>query len=237
MVIFPAIDLKDGKVVRLTQGDYNKVDIYSENPEKIAASFAEKGAKNLHVVDLDGARDGELANFKTIEAVVKASGMFVQVGGGIRDEARINKYIEAGVSRVILGTVAVEKFEFLQAMVDAYGDKIAVGVDAKDEKIAVKGWREVTDINSVEFCAKLANTGVKTIIYTDIAKDGAMSGTNLEIYRRLAKEVSCDIVASGGVSSIAEIEELKRIGTYAAIVGKAIYQGVLSLEEVLRVCS
>lgn len=236
MEIFPAIDLKDGKVVRLTQGDYDKVDIYSDKPEEVAVSFAAKGAKNLHVVDLDGARDGELANFKTIEAVVRASGMFVQAGGGIRDEKRIKKYLEAGVSRVILGTAAAENFDFLKKMVDRYGDKIAVGVDAKDEKLAVKGWREVTRINSVDFCGKLAQAGVKTIIYTDIAKDGAMSGTNLEIYRRLKREGGCDIIASGGVSSISELKELKAVGIYAAILGKALYQGVLSLEEVIRAC-
>lgn len=236
MEIFPAIDIKDGKVVRLTQGDYDNVNIYSEDPVKIAISFAEKGAKNLHVVDLDGARNGELANFNTIESIVNAAGMFVQVGGGIRDEKRIQKYLNAGVSRVILGTVAVENFEFLKAMLASYGEKIAVGADAKDEKIAVKGWREITDVSSVEFCAKLAQAGVKTIIYTDISKDGAMSGTNLEIYKRLAKEINCDIVASGGVSSLSEIKELKRIGTYAAILGKALYQKTLTLEEVLRTC-
>lgn len=236
MQIFPAIDLKDGKVVRLTQGDYDKVNIYSEKPEEIAVSFAAKGAKNLHVVDLDGARDGTLANFAAVEAIIKKSGLFVEIGGGIRDEERIQKYLSAGASRVILGTVAAENFAFLEDMVRKYGDKIAVGVDARDGKIAVKGWLEVTDIDSVEFCKRLEAAGVKTVIYTDISKDGAMSGTNLDIYKRLADEVKLDIIASGGISSLAELEVLKQTGTYGAIVGKAIYTNTLKLEEVLAIC-
>lgn len=236
MRIFPAIDIKDGKVVRLTQGDYDKVDIYAENPAEIAKGFAAKGAKNLHVVDLDGAKDGKLSNFTAIEAIVKSVGMFVQVGGGIRDEERIKNYIDIGVSRVILGTAAVENFEFTKSMAQEYGGRIAVGVDAKDEKIAVKGWLEITGVNSVDFCKRLEAAGVKTVIYTDISKDGAMRGTNLEIYKRLATETGLDIIASGGISSLDEISALKEIGTYGAIVGKALYQGVLSLEEVLSVC-
>lgn len=236
MQIFPAIDLKDGKVVRLTQGDYDKVNIYSEKPEEIAASFAAKGAKNLHVVDLDGARDGTLANFAAVEAIIKRSGLFVEIGGGIRDEERIQKYLAAGASRVILGTVAAENFAFVEDMVRKYGDKIAVGVDARDGKVAVKGWLEVTNIDSVEFCKKLESAGVKKVIYTDISKDGAMSGTNLDIYKRLADEVKLDIIASGGISSLAELEALKQMGTYGAIVGKAIYTNTLKLEEVLAIC-
>lgn len=236
MQIFPAIDIKGGKVVRLTQGDYNKVDIYAENPVEIAKGFVAKGAKNLHVVDLDGAKDGKLSNFEAIESIVKSVGMFVQVGGGIRDEERIKSYLDIGVSRVILGTAAVENFEFVKSMTQKYKDRIAVGVDAKDEKIAVKGWIEITEINSVEFCKKLAGAGVKTVIYTDISRDGAMRGTNLEIYKRLADETNLDIIASGGVSSLEEILSLKNTGTYGVIVGKALYQGVLSLEEVLSIC-
>lgn len=236
MQIFPAIDLKDGKVVRLTQGDYDKVNIYSENPAEIAAGFAAKGAKNLHVVDLDGARDGNLANFAAVKAIIEKAGLFVEIGGGIRDEERIQKYLAVGASRVILGTAAAENFAFLEAMVRKYGDKIAVGVDAKDGKVAVKGWIEVIDTDSVEFCKKLEAAGVKTVIYTDISKDGAMSGTNLEIYARLADEVNLDIIASGGISSLAELEALKQMGTYGAIVGKAIYTKTLTLEEVLAIC-
>ncbi len=236
MEIFPAIDIKDGKVVRLTQGDYNKVNIYSENPTEIAVGFASKGAKNLHVVDLDGAKNGKLSNFTAIEAIVKNVGMNVQVGGGIRDEERIQNYLEIGVSRVILGTVAAQNFDFTCDMIGKYKEKIAVGVDAKEEKIAVNGWLEVMEINSIEFCKKLAAAGVATIIYTDISKDGAMQGTNLGVYKRLAEEVSCNIVASGGISSASEINELIKLKTYGAILGKALYQGILSLEEVLRLC-
>jgi len=236
MEIFPAIDLKDGKVVRLTQGDYNRVDVYSENPVDIALSFAEKGAKNLHVVDLDGARDGKLSNFTTIKEIAEKAKMFIQVGGGIRDEERIKKYLEIGVGRVILGTVAATDFAFLERMVAAYREKIAVGVDAKDEKIAVNGWTKVTGLHSVEFCNKLENAGVKTIIYTDISKDGAMSGTNMEIYKRLQNEVDCDFIASGGISSLEELRALDGLCVYGAIVGKALYRGVLKLEEALNLC-
>lgn len=236
MQIFPAIDIKDGKAVRLTQGDYDKVNVYYEKPEEVAVSFAARGAKNLHAVDLDGARDGTLANFAAVENIIKKSGLFVEVGGGIRDEARIQKYLAAGASRVILGTAAAENFAFLEDMVQKYGDKIAVGVDARDGKLAVKGWLEATDIDSVEFCKKLEIAGVKTVIYTDIAKDGAMSGTNLEIYERLAAEVKLNIIASGGISSAGELEALKRMGVHGAIVGKALYTNTLTLEEVLAIC-
>lgn len=236
MKIFPAIDLKDNKVVRLHQGDYDAVTVYSDHPAEIAAEFSRKGAENLHVVDLDGARDGELSNFAAVSTIVRQGGLFVQVGGGIRDESRIRKYLELGVGRVILGTVAVEDFAFLERMVRTYGEKIAVGVDARDEKIAVRGWLETTAVDSVEFCKKLAAAGVKTIIYTDIAKDGAMGGTNLAVYERLKREVNCDIIASGGVSALSDISALKAMGTYGAIVGKALYQGALTLEEVLLQC-
>lgn len=236
MQIFPAIDIKDGKVVRLTQGDYSKVDIYAENPSEIAAGFAAKGAGNLHVVDLDGAKDGMLSNFDKIADIVQSTSMFVQVGGGIRDEERIKRYLDVGISRVILGTIAVNDFNFTTKMAQKYGDKIAVGVDAKDEKIAVKGWLEVTETNSVEFCKRLASAGIKTVIYTDISRDGAMQGANLEIYSRLSNVVDLNIIASGGVSSLSELVELKKIGIYGAIVGKALYQGVIDLEEAVSKC-
>lgn len=235
MEIFPAIDIKDGKVVRLTQGDYGRVDIYSESPVKIAAAFAEKGAKNLHIVDLDGARDGTLSNFDPIKSIVQESGLSVEVGGGIRDEERIKKYLNIGVGRVILGTSAIADFGFLCKMVTAYREKIAVGVDAKDEKIAIKGWTEITAINSVAFCKQLADAGVATVIYTDISKDGAMAGTNLDVYKRLQQEVKCNFIASGGISSLTELRTLKSFSLYGAIVGKALYQGALNLEEVLKI--
>ena len=170
MKIFPAIDIRDKKVVRLTFGDYDQMKIYADDPLQIAKNFCDCGSKNLHVVDLDGAKDGNLANFDVIEKIAKNCGMFVQVGGGIRDEQRIKQYIDCGVGRVILGTVAIEKFAFVEQMAKKYGDKIAVGVDAKDGYVAIHGWKTVTDIDSVEFCQKLRDAGVKTVIYTDISK-------------------------------------------------------------------
>ncbi len=236
MKLFPAIDLLGAQVVRLTQGDFNRKETYSQNPAETAAEFARKGAKNLHVVDLDGARDGTTANFGAIRGIVQSTGLFLQVGGGIRDQQRIDRYLELGVNRVILGTVAVEDFSFLSKMVATYGDKIAVGVDAKDGLIAVKGWKEVTGVDALEFCNKLDGAGVATIIYTDISRDGAMQGTNLEVYRTLSGQVNCNIVASGGISGAQELITLSQMGIYGAILGKALYTGALDLQEVLALC-
>ena len=236
MEIFPAIDVKGGQVVRLTQGDYDKVEVYASDPAEIARQFRAKGAKNLHMVDLDGARDGVIVNYEAIRRAVEQGGLATQIGGGIRDEERIRQYVELGVARVILGTVAVEDFGFVERMVELFGDKIAVGVDARDAKVAVKGWRELTEVDSIGFCRKLEGVGVKTIIYTDISKDGMGTGTNLEVYRQLAGEVGCNIIASGGISFLEELKTLEEIGTYGAIVGKALYTGGLKLEEVLELC-
>lgn len=233
MEIFPAIDIRSGKVVRLTEGDYDRMTVYSDSPEKIAEEFINKGAKNLHVVDLDGAKDGTTANFETIKALCKYKELFIEVGGGIRNIDRLKAYLDLGVDRTIIGTAAVKNYPFVEEAVSLYGDAVAVGVDAKDGKVAVGGWLEVTDIDSVEFCKKLRDTGVKTVIYTDISKDGTLTGTNLEIYKELAKIKGLDIVASGGITFEDEITQLAQMNTYAAIVGKAIYSGKLSLERVL----
>ena len=227
--IFPAIDLHNGQAVRLKQGDYNQVEVFFKNPVEVLDFFNKNNSKNLHIVDLDGAKDGNTKNYEVIKELVEKSDFFVQVGGGIRDEERIKKYIELGVNRVILGNE-----EFLKEMVKKYGDKIAVSVDAKDEKVAVKGWTETVELNSVEFCKKLSDIGVKTIIYTDISKDGMLSGTNLEIYRKLSKVVNSNIIASGGITFLDEIKELNKNHIYGAIVGKAIYSGNLDLKEVLE---
>ncbi len=234
MIIFPAIDLKDKKVVRLTQGDYDKVDTYSTDAVGVAQEFAEKGATHLHVVDLDGAKDGELSNYEVVKKIIKSTSMFVEIGGGIRDMQRVEKYINIGVGRVILGTAAIKNPSFLKEAVEKYGEKIAVGVDAKDGFVATDGWLNLTGTNSVEFCKQLVQIGVKNVIYTDISKDGLMQGTNLEIYRVLQKIQGLNITASGGISSIDEIIELRKMGVHSAIVGKAIYIGALSLEEVLQ---
>ena len=234
MQIFPAIDLSGGQVVRLYQGDYDKMTVYGADPCAVAREFMAAGAKYLHVVDLDGAKDGTLANFDSIAALAEQGGLYIEVGGGIRTEERIQKYLDLGVSRCILGTIAVKDFEFTARMAKKYGDKIAVGVDARDGYVAVSGWLETSKEKGVDFCRRLRDAGVQTVIYTDISRDGAEQGTNLELYRELAGIEGLSITASGGVSSIDELKELQTIGTYAAILGKALYTGRLDLAEVIK---
>ncbi len=234
MQIFPATDILGGKVVRLTKGDYANVRIYADSPAEMAKEFMKAGAKNLHMVDLDGAKDGAPVNFEAIREAAKIKDLFIEVGGGIRDMKRIEDYLSLGVKRVILGTAAVRNYPFVEEAVKKYGDAIAVGVDAKDGLVAVNGWLETTTVNSVEFCKKLRDTGVSTVIYTDISKDGMLSGTNLEIYKELSEIKGLDIVASGGITFIDEIKTLSDMGIYGAIVGKAVYEGRLDLAEVLR---
>ena len=234
MQIFPAIDLRGGQVVRLYQGDYDRETVYAADPCAVARSFLAAGARYLHVVDLDGARDGMLANFETIAAIVKQGGLYIEVGGGIRAEDRIRQYLDLGVGRCILGTIAVKDFAFTARMAQTYGDRIAVGVDARDGYVAVSGWKELSAERGVDFCRRLRDAGVKTVIYTDISRDGAEAGTNLDLYRELAEIDGLDITASGGVSSIEELKELQRIGTRAAILGKALYTGRLDLKTVIR---
>lgn len=233
MELFPAIDLREGQAVRLFQGDYDQMTVYSRNPADVAKSFKEKGAKNLHLVDLDGAKDGKLVNFQSIKEIISDMDLFVEVGGGIRDEERICQYLDLGVGRVILGTIAVQDPEFLEKMVSRYKEKIAVGVDVKDGFVAINGWKEVTEREGMEFCRYLSQIGVKTVIYTDISRDGGLKGTNLEAYRRLAEIPELDIVASGGISFEEEITQLKDV-VYGAILGKALYDGLLDLEQALR---
>lgn len=233
MQIFPAIDLRGGQVVRLYQGDYDRETVYAADPCAVARDFLTAGAKYLHVVDLDGARDGMLANFETIAAIVKQGGLYIEVGGGIRTEDRIRRYLDLGVGRCILGTIAVRDFDFTARMAQTYGDRIAVGVDARDGYVAVSGWKELSAERGVDFCRRLRDAGVKTVIYTDISRDGAEAGTNLDLYRELSEIQGLDITASGGVSSIEELKELQRIGTRAAILGKALYTGRLDLKTVI----
>ena len=234
MKIFPAIDLKDGSAVRLFQGDYDKMTVYGGDPAEIARSFRADGAENLHIVDLDGAKDGSPANFGIIEKTVADSQMFVQVGGGIRDEERIEQYLELGVGRVILGTIAVEDFDFTSRMVKKYGSQIAVSVDVKDEHVAISGWKEMTVVNGMDFCVKLRDAGVETVIYTDISKDGTLKGTNLEVYEKLSEIDGLNIIASGGISFEDEISHLRQKGIYGAILGKALYNGILDLRRAIE---
>ena len=233
MKIFPAIDLRDGKAVRLYQGDYDQMTVYSDSPVEVAKSFKAKGADCLHLVDLDGAKDGRLVNFDTIKEIVEEVDMYVEVGGGIRDEERIRQYLELGVGRVILGTIAVKDPEFLVAMVTKYGERISVGVDARDGYVAVNGWKEITDRESFEFCRYLRDIGVKTVIYTDISRDGGLEGTNMEAYRKLQNIEGLEVTASGGISFEEEITALKDVAA-AAILGKAIYSGKLDLERAVK---
>lgn len=234
MKIFPAIDLYGGKAVRLFKGDYSKMTVYSENSLEVARDFEQKGAEFIHLVDLEGAKDGTTPNFETVKSIAENTRLFTEIGGGIRSMETVEKYLGAGVDRVILGTAAVENQDFLKAAVNKYGDKIAVGVDIKDGFVAVKGWTEASSYSCFDFCEKMRETGVKTLICTDISKDGAMQGTNRELYRELAEKFDIDIVASGGVSTLDDIKALKKLGLYGAIIGKAYYIGAIDLKEALE---
>lgn len=228
MIIFPAIDLLDGKAVRLIKGDYGTARTYSNSPVDQAEAFRAAGAKQLHVVDLDGARSGRPHNGELIREIVKNAGMFVQVGGGIRDESGIEYYLSAGAGRVILGTAAVRDPDFLRRAINGYGDRVAVGVDVKDGYVAVQGWTELSDRSGGAFVSHLADIGVKTVIYTEISRDGMLAGADLTAYGKLSG-MNIDIIASGGISGLNEIAELKKMGIYGAIAGRALYEGRLDL--------
>ena len=236
MHIFPAIDLYDKKAVRLFKGDYAQMTVYSENPMEIARDFEAAGAKFIHMVDLEGARDGSTPNLEIVADVAQNTSLFVEIGGGIRDMETVDTYLAAGVSRVILGTAAVNDEAFLKAAVAKHGDKIAVGADVKDGYIAIKGWLEQSAYTLEDFLAKMQDLGVRTIICTDISKDGAMKGTNRELYRILSERFDMDIVASGGVSSLEDVRALAAMGLYGAIIGKAYYTGAIDLREAIEVC-
>ena len=235
MIILPAIDLLGRKAVRLLKGDYNQVTVYSDSPLEVAEKFKSLGATHIHMVDLDGAKYGTAPNMDIVAEVAEKTGLFIEIGGGIRSMETVKKYIDAGISRVILGTAAICDEDFLKEAVKAYGEKIAVGADVKDGKIAVKGWLEQSDVTLDEFFLKMQDLGVKNIICTDISRDGAMRGTNLELYRELSAKYSLDITASGGVSSIEDVKELRKMNLYGAIIGKAYYTGAVDLKEAIEV--
>ena len=237
MKIFPAIDLYDKKAVRLYKGNYAEMTVYSERPYEIAEDFRCAGAEFIHVVDLEGAKDGTTPNLEVVKEIVNKSGLFVEIGGGIRSMDTLDKYFSVGVSRAILGTAAVNDESFLRAALEKYGDKIAVGADVKDGYIAIKGWLEASEYTLDAFFNKMQSLGVKTVICTDISKDGAMRGTNLEMYRELSEKYSVDIVASGGVSSIEDVRALAKMNIYGAIIGKAYYIGKIDLKEAIREAS
>ena len=235
MNIFPAIDLFDKKAVRLFKGDYAQMTVYSEDPPEIAYDFVNNGAKYIHIVDLEGAKDGTTPNISVIEEIRKTTDLFIEVGGGIRNMDIVDRYIGIGVNRVILGTAAVTDEVFLVNAVEKYGDKIAVGVDVKDGYVAIRGWTEKSQYDCFEFCEKMSKIGVRTIICTDISKDGAMLGTNHELYKELSEKFDMQIIASGGVSSIEDVRKLARIDIYGAIIGKAYYTGAINLKEAIEV--
>lgn len=235
MNILPAIDIRGGKVVRLTKGDYDNMTVYRDSPAEVAKEFLAAGAENLHVVDLDGARDGTPVNFSAIRELCEVKGLLIEVGGGIRNLERIEQYLSLGVGRVILGTAAVRDFSFVEAAVKRFADAVAVGVDAKDGMVAVSGWEEVTALPAFSFCEKLRDAGVKTVIYTDISKDGALNGTNLAVYEALRQIEGLNIIASGGITFEDEIRALSKMGLYGAILGKALYEGRLDLRRALAI--
>ena len=235
MILFPAIDLVGQKAVRLLKGDYAQMTIYSENPLEVARNFEAQGAQHIHMVDLEGARDGGTPNLSAVEQVARETGLFVEVGGGVRSMETVARYFAAGVDRVILGTAAVNDEALLREAVAKYEEKIAVGADVRDGFIAIKGWLEKSELSLAAFLEKMQSIGVKTVICTDISRDGAMQGTNLELYAELNGRYDLQIVASGGVSSLDDVRRLREIGLYGVIIGKACYTGAIDLREALEV--
>ena len=235
MLIFPAIDLFDGKAVRLFKGDYNQMTVYNNDPLAVARDFEAAGATCIHVVDLEGAKDGTTPNLETVRAIANETSLFCEIGGGIRSMETVETYLAAGVDRVILGTAAVTDEDFLRKAVERFGEKIAVGVDIRDGKVAIRGWTETSALDALDFCRKLQNMGVSTVICTDISRDGAMQGTNHELYRTMSEMFDLKIVASGGVSSIEDVRKLAEQDLYGAIIGKAYYTGAIDLAEAIEV--
>ena len=234
MIIYPAIDLYDGKAVRLYKGDYAQMTVYSENPAEIAMDFKAQGAQRIHIVDLEGAKLGTTPNLETILDIKNATGLFCEVGGGIRSMEVVARYLDAGLDRVILGTAAVTDEDFVKAAAEKYGERIAVGADIKDGFVAVKGWTEKTQVDAFDFCRRMQELGIKTVICTDISRDGAMRGTNRELYKALSKELKMDIIASGGVSDMEDVKALRAMDIHGAIIGKAYYTKAICLKEAIE---
>lgn len=237
MKIFPAIDIFGGKAVRLYKGDYNQMTVYNDNPLSVALDFEKSGAKNIHIVDLEGAKSGKPENLDIIKQIATNTNLFIEVGGGIRTMQVVDTYLSSGVDRVILGTSAVTDEQFLNACIGRYKDKIAVGADIDNGFIAIKGWQEKSAYTVDAFFEKMQSIGVKTVICTDISKDGALKGTNLELYKTLKEKYKINVIASGGVSSIDDIVSLTKMGAYGAIIGKAYYTGAIKIEEAVEKAS
>ena len=235
MLIYPAIDLYEGKAVRLYKGDYAQMTVYNENPVEVAKDFLQSGATCIHLVDLEGAKSGTTPNLETVCAIKKETGLFCEIGGGIRSMEVVSRYLDAGLDRVILGTAAVTDPAFLQAAVTKYGEKIAVGIDIKDGFVAIKGWTEKSEKDALEFAAEMQSLGVKTLICTDISKDGAMEGANHQLYKALSERFGMQIIASGGVSSMEDVKRLAAMDLHGAIIGKAYYTGAIDLAQAIEV--
>ena len=235
MILYPAIDLVGGKAVRLYKGDYAQMTVYSDDPLSVALDFQTAGATRMHLVDLEAAKSGIPENAETIRAIAENTDLFLEVGGGIRTMETLERYLSLGVDRAILGTAAVTDPGFLEAAVKQYGEKVAVGVDLKDGFVAIKGWTETSELTAEAFFARMEAIGVKTVICTDISRDGAMKGTNRELYKALSEKFSIDLIASGGVSSLEDVAALKDLGLHGAIIGKAYYTGAINLKEALEV--
>jgi phosphoribosylformimino-5-aminoimidazole carboxamide ribotide isomerase len=235
MIIFPAIDLFEGKAVRLLRGDYAQMTVYSDHPEEIGKDFAAQGATHVHLVDLEGARSGSTPNLETVLRIRESAGLFCEIGGGIRKMETVDTYLASGLDRVILGTAAVEDRDFLRKAVEKYAEKIAVGVDVRDGFVAVKGWTENSALRFMDFCKEMEETGVKTLICTDISRDGAMRGTNREMYRELSETLGLQITASGGVSTLEDVGSLRKMNLYGAIIGKAYYTGDINLKKAIEI--
>ncbi|WP_270914774.1 1-(5-phosphoribosyl)-5-[(5-phosphoribosylamino)methylideneamino]imidazole-4-carboxamide isomerase [Allofournierella sp. CML151] len=234
MILFPAIDLYEGQAVRLYQGDYRQMTVYSPDPAALAKQFAATGATHIHLVDLEGARDGTTPNLELIRRIAAETGLFVEVGGGIRNMDIARAYLENGVSRVILGTAAVTDPDFLRNALATWGERVAVGADLRDGQVAIRGWQQTSDEGAEAFFDRMQGLGVSTMICTDISRDGAMRGANLELYRSLAKRQGLQIVASGGVSSLDDIKAMRQMNLYGAILGKAYYTGAVDLADALE---
>lgn len=235
MIIFPAIDIMGGNAVRLLKGDYRRKTVFGNDPVKIGLDFKNNGAENIHIVDLDGAKSGQTSNFGIIADIIKKTDLFAEVGGGIRDMRTVERYVDAGVGRVILGTAAAKNPDFVKEAVCKFGEKIAVGIDIKDGVVAINGWIEKTNLTAEDFLAKMENIGVKTIICTDVSRDGVMKGTNINLYKNLVGKTGANIIASGGVSALDDVLSLKKAGVYGAIIGKAYYVGAIDIKKAIEV--
>ena len=234
MLIYPAIDLFGGRAVRLYKGDYDKMTVYSDHPEELAAGFEAAGAVWLHLVDLEGARSGETPNFETIRRIKEKTGLSAELGGGIRNMDTVKRYLDLGIDRVILGTAAVTNPEFAEEAVQTFGDKIAVGVDMKNGKAAIKGWTEESSVDGLDLLLRMSGFGIKTAIVTDISRDGAMQGANIGLYDGLQEKTGMNIIASGGVSNLDDVKALRAFGLHGAIIGKAYYSGAVDLAEAVE---